>query len=332
MDAFNQIIGQNTAIALLKSAIKRDRIAPAYLFVGTSGIGRKLTALAFAEAVISDPKSSQRVRGRNHPDLMWVEPTYTDKGKLLTAAEAVGLKKRAAPQIRLEQIRAIGQFLSQPPLESKRSLVIIEEAQTMPEAAANALLKTLEEPGKATIILIAPNLSSLLPTLVSRCHLIPFYTLTKAELMQVLCSIEQNLDRDSDQKLEQNFNIADISTEIIDLAQGSPGQAIANFAQFQSIPPQILTEIQTLPNTPVQALTLAKNICKELELESQIWLIGYLQNHLWSSDRQLINHSTNQNRSQIIKIIQSLELAKQQLNSYIQPRLVWEVLLLGVQG
>jgi DNA polymerase III subunit delta' len=313
--AFNRIIGQNTAIALLKSAITQDRIAPAYLFTGIEGIGRKLTALAFAEAVINDPKSSQRVQARNHPDLMWVEPTYLDKGKLLTAAEAVGLKKRSAPQIRLEQIRAIGQFLSQPPLESKRSLVIIEEAQTMPEAAANGLLKTLEEPGKATIILIAPNVGSLLPTLVSRCQRIPFYTLTNDQLKAVL-SVHNSINQD------QNPEIAEISPEIIDLAQGSPGQAIANFSQLQTIPPQILTEAQNLPNTPQAALSLAKNISKELELETQIWLLSYLQNYLW--------RSLGQNQMPTIKTMQSFESAKQQLKSYVQPRLVWEVLLLGI--
>jgi len=311
MNAFAQIIGQNTAIALLKSAIKQDRIAPAYLFTGMEGIGRRLTALAFAEAVINDPKSSLRVRGRNHPDLMWVEPTYLDKGKLLTAveAEAAGLKKRSAPQIRLEQIRGIGQFLSQPPLESKRSLVIIEDAQTMPEAAANGLLKTLEEPGRATIILIAPNVGSLLPTLVSRCQRIPFYTLSSSELMAVLSM--HNFNQNG---IEQLF-----LQEIIDLAQGSPGAAIANLTQFETIPAQILTDAQNLSNNPRQALSLAKNISKELELETQIWLLSYLQNHLW-----------RQNKLTTLKTMQSLESAKQQLNSYIQPRLVWEVLLLGI--
>jgi DNA polymerase-3 subunit delta' len=311
MNAFAQIIGQNTAIALLKSAIKQDRIAPAYLFTGMGGIGRRLTALAFAEAVINDPKSSLRVRGRNHPDLMWVEPTYLDKGKLLTAveAEAAGLKKRSAPQIRIEQIRGIGQFLSQPPLESKRSLVIIEDAQTMPEAAANGLLKTLEEPGRATIILIAPNVGSLLPTLVSRCQRIPFYTLSSSELMAVLSM--HNFNQNG---IEQLF-----LQEIIDLAQGSPGAAIANLTQFETIPAQILTDAQNLSNNPRQALSLAKNISKELELETQIWLLSYLQNHLW-----------RQNKLTTLKTMQSLESAKQQLNSYIQPRLVWEVLLLGI--
>jgi DNA polymerase III subunit delta' len=310
MNAFEKIIGQTTAIALLKSAIKQDRLAPAYLFTGIEGIGRKLTALAFAEAVINDPKSSQRVQARNHPDLMWVEPTYIDKGKLLNAAEAAGLKKRAAPQIRLEQIRGIGEFLSQPPLESRRSLVIIEEAQTMPEAAANALLKTLEEPGKATIILIAQSVSSLLPTLVSRCHLIPFFSLGNDQLLQVLAQQE----------------IYDISPEMIDLAGGSVGAAIANLNQLQNLPTEILDAAKNICNQPYlsspqissqEALSLAKDISKGLELEAQIWLLNYLQVGLWH------------NSMETLETITALELAKQQLNSYVQPRLVWEVLLLN---
>lgn len=296
MEPFAQIIGQKPAIALLQSALSQDRIAPAYLFTGIDGIGRQLTALAFAAALIEHGKS-RRVNTKNHPDLLWVEPTYVEKGKLLSAAEAIGLKKRAAPQIRLEQIRQISEFLSQPPLVSGRSLVVIEAAHTMPEASANALLKTLEEPGQATIILIAPQVSSLLPTLVSRCQRIPFYPLSLLEVKQVL----------ADQPLPP---------EILNLAQGSPGAAIANFRQFQAVAPEILAAIQKPPTTAIQALTLAKTITKELELESQIWLLDYWQNYLWQPSKAAIT------------TMASLETAKQQLMGYIQPRLVWEVLLL----
>jgi hypothetical protein len=92
-----------------------------------------------------------RVRQRNHPDLLWVEPTYMNQGKRLSTKEAeeAGLKRKAPPQIRLEQVREIGEFLSRPPLEAGRSVVVLEQAETMGEGAANGLLKTLEEPGKA---------------------------------------------------------------------------------------------------------------------------------------------------------------------------------------
>lgn len=297
MDYFAHIIGQRTAIALLQSALKQDRIAPAYLFTGVDGIGRQLTALAFANALINDSKSNHQVKSQNHPDLLWVEPTYLDKGKLLTAAEAAGLKKRATPQIRLEQIRTISQFLSQPPLKSRRSLVIMLDAHTMPEAAANALLKTLEEPGQATIILIAPQTGSLLPTLVSRCQRIPFYPLQLAEVQQILAE-------------------SAIPMEILNLSQGSPGAAIANLNQYQAIAPEILEAIKTPISTPMAALNLAKTITKELELESQVWLISYWQNYLWH------------HLGQTIPAITKMEAAKHQLTGYVQPRLVWEVLLL----
>jgi DNA polymerase III subunit delta' len=307
MDAFSQIVGQEQAIALLRSALKRDRIAPAYLFAGVSGIGRSLTAQAFAEMLMQDRKSQERVKQRNHPDILWVEPTYTDKGKLFTAkeADAAGLKRRAAPQIRLEQIREIGAFLSHPPMESKRSLVIMQESQTMAEPAANGLLKTLEEPGQATIILIAPDSSSLLPTLVSRCQRIPFCRLAVSQIQQILA---QNSQADLP---------TDLPDEILALAQGSVGDAIAAYEQFQSIPSALLSAAQQLPRNPREALTLAKQISKELEIGSQLWLVDYLQNYYWRSQG-------------LVSIMQCLEDIKKQLQGYVQPRLVWEVALLQI--
>ncbi|MEE3718250.1 DNA polymerase III subunit delta' [Tumidithrix elongata RA019] len=312
--AFDSIVGQIQAIALLKAAIKYDRIAPAYLFTGANGIGRSLTALAFAQTLIQNTglhaasnahKSSQRVSDRNHPDVLWVEPTYLDKGKMLTAKEAeeAGLKRRASPQVRLEQIRDITDFLSHAPLESKRSVVIVQEAQTMAEAAANGLLKTLEEPGRATIILIVPDASAILPTLVSRCQRIPFYRLDRASLLEVLSRV----------------GYAEIPEQIVALAQGSPGEAIAAYEQFQAIPPQILATTESLPPDAKTAMAIAKQITKDLDVESQLWLIDYLQNHYWRS----------QGRSQVVK---SLEEAKHLLAGYVQPRLVWEVTLLQMAG
>ncbi|WP_019500676.1 DNA polymerase III subunit delta' [Pseudanabaena sp. PCC 6802] len=317
MDAFSAIIGQSQAIALLRAAIARDHIAPGYLFVGPSGTGRSLAAQAFTQMLVADRRSSDfvsnafsRVKARNHPDVLWVEPTYLDKGKLLTTAEAeaAGLKRRAAPQIRLEQVREVADFLSRPPLESKRSVVIITEAQTMAEPAANALLKTLEEPGQATIIAIAPDPGSVLPTLVSRCQRIPFYRLSQSALQQVLHQIGRD-------------NLPD---SVITLAQGSPGAAISAMAQFQSISPDLLAAVQQPPQRSLQALELARQIDRELDVESQIWLIDYLQNYYWQSSLL----SKTDNSALLLNMMQSLEAARQQLNSYVQPRLVWEITFL----
>ena len=114
MTTFNSFIGQPQAVELLTQAIALDRVAPAYLFAGASGVGKRLAAEAFVKLLVSD--SRQRVAQRNHPDVLWVEPTYLHQGKRLSPAEAetAGVKKKAPPQVRLDQVREISLFLSRP--------------------------------------------------------------------------------------------------------------------------------------------------------------------------------------------------------------------------
>ncbi len=302
---FDIIVGQSQAITLLKAAIKRDRIAPAYLFAGASGVGRSKTASAFAEILLGDRKSANRLSDRNHPDLLWVEPTYLDKGKMLTAkeADASGLKRRALPQIRIEQVRDISEFVSRAPLECKRSVVILEEAQSMAESAANSLLKTLEEPVYATIILIVPDAGSILPTLVSRCQRIPFTRLNPAQMQEVLT----------------RAGYIDIPSEVISLAQGSAGNAIESFDHFKSIPVELLNSVRQIPQDAKSAMAIAKQITKELEVDLQLWLIDYLQNYFWEHQRSKF-------------VLQHLDKARELIARYVQPRLVWEVTLLQIAG
>jgi DNA polymerase III subunit delta' len=304
MTAFDRLIGQPQAVTLLTQAIARDRVAPAYLFAGAAGVGKGLAATCFLGLLLGE-QNERRIMQRNHPDLLWVEPTYLEKGKRLTAAEAevAGVKKKAAPIVRLEQIREIPQFLSRPPLEASRSVVVIEASETMAEATANALLKTLEEPGRATIILLAPNIESLLPTLISRCQRISFSRLGESAMRQVL----------------ESTGHGDIlsQAQVLALAQGSPGAAIAHWHQLQTIPAELLQELISLPRDLRQAMTIAKQVAKTLDSEAQIWLIDYLQQTYWQS-------------GQVSTVfLQQLEQAKQYLRAYVQPQLVWEVTLMS---
>lgn len=303
---FSDLIGQSQAIALLDRAIIKERIAPAYLFAGTAGIGKRLAALAFSELLLCQnlPESRyslirQKIQAQNHPDFLWVQPTYQHQGQLLTAEEAAksGLKRRSPPQIRVEQIRAIAGFLARPPLEAARSVVVIEDAQTMAESAANALLKTLEEPGKATIILIAPSADSLLSTLVSRCQRIPFYRLSQEQVKQILKRGGR------EEILEDPILLA--------IAQGSPGEAIVAWEQLQNIPDDLLKKLVQLPKNQKNALELAKEIDKNLDSEAQLWAIDYLQYCYWQKHKK---------RS----FLEQLEQARKYLLAYAQPRLVWE--------
>ncbi len=306
------LLGQTQAVELLTQAVSQQRLAPAYLFCGADGVGKSLAARCFIELVLCDgireqdrTLVEQKLRQGNHPDVLWVAPTYSHQGKLLSTAEATaaGVKRKAPPQIRIEQIREIGQFLSRPPLIGSRAVVVIEQAETMAEGAANALLKTLEEPGQATIIAIALSVESLLPTIVSRCQCITFERLDRKLMVEILTKLgkEEILDR----------------PEILGLAQGSPGAAILLWEQLQSLPADLLERLTKLPLTRRQGLELAIEIDKQLDGTEQLWLVDYLQYTYWQ-------------RYRVPQIVERLEQTRSHLLAYVQPRLVWECTLLKI--
>jgi DNA polymerase III subunit delta' len=306
------LCGQQQAVELLTQAVVKQRLAPAYLFCGADGVGKSLAARCFIELLLCNavPERDvaliqQKLRQGNHPDVLWVSPTYSHQGKLLSTAEATsaGVKRKAPPQIRIEQIREIGQFLSRPPMLGSRSVIVIEQAETMAEGAANALLKTLEEPGKATIIAIALSAESLLPTIVSRCQRIPFHRLDRVLTIEILTKLSRT-------------DIVDRS-EIIGLAQGSPGAAIALWEQLQAIPAELLDRLMTLPIDRRQGLELAVQIDKELDSTEQLWLVDYLQYAYWQKYRNP-------------QLVEMLEQTRSYLLAYVQPRLVWECALLRI--
>ncbi|NJP10717.1 MAG: DNA polymerase III subunit delta' [Leptolyngbyaceae cyanobacterium RU_5_1] len=321
MSPFTPLIGQPQAVELLTQAVAKQRLAPAYLFAGSAGVGRSVAALCFVEWIFSQTSTSTlnpdilhtRIHQRNHPDLLWVEPTYLHQGKLFSASEAsaAGVKRKSPPLIRLEQVREIARFLSRSPLAAPRSVVVIEQAETMAESPANALLKTLEEPGQATLILLAPGVESLLSTLVSRCQRVPFYRLTTEAMAQVL----------------QQSGYGEIlqHPQVLQLAQGSPGAAIAHWQQLQEISPDLLQAIAQRPCSYRDALSLARQIDQTVEPEAQLWLIDYLQQSYW---QQSLEH---QNLfPAILPPLQQLEKAREYLRYNVQPRLVWEVTLMAM--
>ncbi len=315
---FDRVIGHASIKALLAAALEKQRIAPAYLLVGPEGVGRGLLAEDFALQLLAAGRSDvsqveRRLQAGNHPDFLRVEPTYADRGRYLTVAQARerGLQRKAPPQIRIEQVREIARHLSRPPLESERAVVAIAEAQTMPEPAANALLKTLEEPGRATIVLVAPAAASLLPTLVSRCQLLRCGPLSAAEVAAVLrrCQRPEILD----------------CPEILCQAQGSPGAAIAAWEHLQQVPPPLLAALRSLPaqtDTPrglraKQAFDLAREVDRTLAPATQLWLLAYLQQCYWHD----CGHA---------RLLVPLERAREWLLAYAQPRLAWEVALMAI--
>ena len=343
-DLFAGLVGQAPATALLAAALDQQRLAPAYLFCGADGVGRSLVARRFLEGVIAGPKGAPSVRRRlqegNHPDLLWLEPTYQHQGQLIPASEAVaaGISRKAPPQLRLEQVRSVSQFLGRRPLESPRCLVVIERVEAMAEGAANALLKTLEEPGGGLLILLTAAPERLLSTIRSRCQQIPFRRLSPAEIAEVLQRQPpvpgSGPPAPGDPEgTSQPLAKAD-PPELLELAAGSPGALLQCREQWAALPEGLADRLWSLASaadaqgagsgpkaggSPIEALALARDLCEALDGEQQLWLLNWWQWRLW---RQRPDPGVQRR----------LESLRSHLRSYVQPRLAWEVALLELSG
>ena len=313
---FGELQGQPLAQRLLIAALHHQRLAPAYLFSGPDGVGRRLAALRFLEGLLgggdSIPRERRRLEERNHPDLLWVEPTYNHQGRLIprSEAESMGVSKRTPPQVRLEQIRELSRFLARQPLQSPRGLVILEQPEAMAEGAANALLKTLEEPGHGLLILLSAAPERLLTTIRSRCQQIRFTRLSEVCMRSVLVQLPDGTG-------EQALALAASHPELLALAGGSPGALLDHVRVWNSIPEELRQRFQSLPTTPLQALALARDVTEQLEGDQQLWMINWWQHHLWNASSQP-------------ERLKRLDRLRQHLLSFVQPRLAWEVALLNL--
>lgn len=171
--AFEAVRAQSAAVELLSRAIESGRVAHAYAFVGPSGVGRKLTALAFAQALLcpsrgcGECRSCVRVSAGTHPDYHLIVPD--------------------GQNVKIEQVRELERLAHLTPHEGTRKVFIVDEAERMTLPAANALLKTLEEPPTRTVlVLILSQVRAVPATILSRCQLVRFSPLSLPEAVTVL--------------------------------------------------------------------------------------------------------------------------------------------------
>ena len=315
MDNFKNICGQDLAIEILKSAISKEHISHAYLFSGPEGVGRKKTAKIFIEAILDknqEKESTKRkINSNNHPDLLWVEPSYIVQGQSIsqTKAKLDSISTKSPPQIRLNQIKEIIEFLGKKPFESERSIVIIEDIERINESASNALLKTLEETYTGLFILITQSPEKLLSTIRSRCQIVPFTRLNDNQINKIIENSEvvQEIDDVPSKKIR----------ELIDFSYGSPGRYIINLQYWLSISTALRQKLEIQLNNPIELLKLAKEITDELNIEQQLWLIDFQQNRAWIKEKNY-------------NIVIQLEELRKQLLKFVQPRLAWEVTLLEI--
>lgn len=182
---FAAIVGQDRAVARLRLALAEGRLSQAYCFFGPPGVGKRTTALALAQAANCAVPSSDRGAGAGpdacgicaacrkiaagqHPDVTLVQP----EGKTV---------------ITIDQIREVAARAALRAYEGRVKVFVLDPADCLQEPAANALLKTLEEPAGASLfLLVTAAPSALLPTILSRCQAVRFDALGEGALQEIL--------------------------------------------------------------------------------------------------------------------------------------------------
>ncbi len=205
--AWDRIRGHDAARDQLHTAFRRGRLAHAYLFVGPDGVGKKLFAIEFAKSLLCEAPPAPLTACDRCPACVQVAAgTHPD---FTTARRA-----EDENDLSIEVMRAFCTTLGRKASRGSRKVGIVEEADEFNANSANAFLKVLEEPPPgAVLILLATTVERQLPTILSRCQIVPFQPLRETDLRAVL----------ADRGVTDPERVA----RLVRLAGGSPGRALA---------------------------------------------------------------------------------------------------------
>lgn len=174
-DPFDRVLGQPRVREFLRAVVASGRIGQAYLFTGPSGSNKTAAAYALAQAIVCERggcgecDDCRRALRRSHPDIRFYAP-------------------EGASAYLVDQIREVVSDVSLAPIRAKRKVYIIDRADLLGASAANAFLKTLEEPpADVHLILLARTREGVLPTIVSRCQVVPFSHIPQTEAVGIIC-------------------------------------------------------------------------------------------------------------------------------------------------
>jgi DNA polymerase III subunit delta' len=283
--SFADVIGHNQPKKLMQAAISSNRLAHAYLFHGEDRIGKRLLAIRVAQAllcdVVSDPadgcgtcRSCVQIESRTHPDFSVIHPD----------------PEQTTPQIKIEQIRDLEQQMIYRPLIGDRKICVIDDADRMTIGAANALLKTLEEPPDHSLFLLVSSRAFALPaTIRSRCQTLRFAAPAQTQIEAALI-------------LRRNLPPADARFLAI-LSEGRIGEALDSDVDAMKsrqheystlLAPSALRSISSLLNT---AETLSKT---DRAGEALAWLQRWLRDILTVAVGDTIDHVLDLDRQETL--------------------------------
>ncbi len=331
---FGSITGQGKPVSFLTALLQKGTIPNALLFTGPEGVGKRTAAFTFAMAAnCSGSGTGSRSTENRGGSAACMEPCGVCRscGKFESGNHPDLIRVDASGQFtRISQIRELRQILSMKPFEARLRVVIIGEARTMNAEAGNALLKVLEEPPDRTLlILVAPQKSDLLPTIVSRCLHIRFHPIPGHVLADAL--VRNHLMDKEDARV------------LAALANGSYSKAL-ELKETDWIVHRnwLIDEAVAMDSNPVSALlAFAEKLAREKEYAMEALEIiktwyrdlivakyrtdGILHADLSEKVREV---SPRHSETELINRIKAVQHAQRTLDSNANPRLALENLVL----
>ncbi len=192
---FKEVIGQDHIIRTLQNSILKEKIAHAYLFTGTRGVGKTTIARIFAKAI-----RCEKLDDKGNPCLECPSCKAIDQANALDYVEIDGASNNSVDNVR--ELIENAQYL---PSSGKYKVYVVDEVHMLSTSAFNALLKTLEEPPAHVVFIFATtDPHKLLGTVLSRCQRFDFKSVSMELLVSHIKSIaeKENISFDSDRTVE----------------------------------------------------------------------------------------------------------------------------------
>ena len=297
----------------LDNVIKNKSFANGYIFYGSEGVGKKRTALQFIKEIFKQSSPSEnieeKITNNNHPDFLIIEPDSFLGTKNSISSNFEKTIKSGSEIIKIAQIRNIKTFLGQKSINSEKKIVLIIDSHLLNEAASNCLLKTLEEPSNGIFILLTSKLNLLLDTIISRCQIIRFRSLSSE---QIKSTFEDSLETS---KLKINTKLK--FEDLINSANGSPNKLLKNIEIWSDCSNNIISKLDSPIKNSLEILEISKLISETLEIDQQIFLVNLIQTIWWRKTKN-------------IQLVKKLENLKNLIRKNIQPKLAWEITFLKI--